>query len=114
MRLPVKPAGPAGRTIVQSGRAGGMVVPSSRDRYPEGRGDDRLMTAGMPSFRHFALIALGLAPLVGAGCRASAKHERNRILQLGVIEPHLPKELDKVALPPRIVEPPDEIEVVVR
>ena len=38
--------------------------------------------------------------LVGSGCSAMArKHEANRIPQYGVIDPHQPRELQKVAVP---------------
>ncbi len=55
--------------------------------------------------------ALVLAP----GCRSTpSKHEINRIPQLGTVDPSQPRELAQVTIPPRIVQPPDELEVVVR
>lgn len=75
------------------------------------------MTAGMLTAvgRAGAVATLGLAVLAPiAGCRSLARHEQNRIPQLGEIDPHQPKELEKTSLPPRVVEPPDELELNVR
>lgn len=58
-------------------------------------------------------IALGLAVSL-SGCRAQARREESRIPQYGVIDTQQPRELDKVSLPPRVVEPPDELELTVR
>jgi polysaccharide export outer membrane protein len=44
----------------------------------------------------------------------SSRHAARQIPQLGVIDPHQPKELEMVSMPPYIVEPPDELEIVVR
>jgi polysaccharide export outer membrane protein len=59
------------------------------------------------------LVAGLLAPL--PGCRGmGAHHAANHIPQLGVIDPHQPRELQMVSMPPYVVEPPDELEVSVR
>ena len=39
---------------------------------------------------------------------------RSKIPQYGVIDPHQPRELQMVSLPPYVVEPPDELEISVR
>lgn len=49
-----------------------------------------------------------------SGCRAMERHEAERIPQYGQVDFNQPRELDKVSLPARIVEPPDEIEVTIR
>ena len=57
-----------------------------------------------------ALCALG----GGAGCSAFRGHREKKIPQFGVVDPHQPRELEKVSMPTYVVEPPDEIEISVR
>jgi polysaccharide export outer membrane protein len=56
---------------------------------------------------------LCLAPWL-AGCGMSSRHAARQIPQLGIIDPHQPKELEMVSMPPYVVEPPDELEISVR
>lgn len=65
------------------------------------------------------LAARGLCALVAlapglSGCQIGARHAAKRVPQLGVIDPHQPKELEMVSMPPYVVEPPDELEISVR
>lgn len=53
------------------------------------------------------LLALGLS-LTGCGVLGSHK------AQNGVVDPHQPKELEMVSMPPYVIEPPDELEISVR
>ena len=66
------------------------------------------------STRAGAVAALGALVLLQAGCGALGDHRARKIPQLGVVDPTLPRELKKVSLPPHTIEPPDELEVVVR
>jgi polysaccharide biosynthesis/export protein len=54
------------------------------------------------------LLALGFSP---AGCGILAGHHDG---QQGVVDPHQPKELEMVSMPPYVIEPPDELEISVR
>lgn len=56
---------------------------------------------------------LALAPCL-AGCQLGSRHAAKRVPQLGVIDPHQPKELEMVSMPPYVVEPPDELEITAR
>jgi len=56
---------------------------------------------------------VGLIPFV-VGCSLAGKHSENRIPQYGIVDPHQPKELEMVSMPPYVVEPPDELELTVR
>jgi polysaccharide biosynthesis/export protein len=56
---------------------------------------------------------LGLVPLL-AGCQSGANHTAKHVPQLGIIDPHQPKELEMVSMPVYIVEPPDELEISIR
>src|SRR4051794_27954202 len=56
---------------------------------------------------------LGLVPCL-AGCQVASRHSEKRIPQLGIIDPHQPKELEMVSMPPYVVEPPDELEITAR
>jgi polysaccharide export outer membrane protein len=73
------------------------------------------MYARMPAARGRALgIALaGLAACL-SGCQVFSQHAEDRVVQLGWIDPHQPRELQMVSHPPYVVEPPDEIEISVR
>src|SRR4051812_31053094 len=63
--------------------------------------------------RRISLLA-GLLPLL-AGCTGlGGAHAARKIPQYGIIDPHQPKELEMVSLPPYVVEPPDELEVSIR
>jgi polysaccharide export outer membrane protein len=53
------------------------------------------------------LLALGLS-LTGCGV-LGGHHAQN-----GVVDPHQPKELEMISMPPYIIEPPDELEISVR
>ncbi len=71
------------------------------------------MTARMLSAR--ACRRLGTLALIGivstmAGCGMVGKHKQ----QPGVIDPHQPKELEMVSMPPYMIEPPDELEISVK
>jgi polysaccharide export outer membrane protein len=56
------------------------------------------------------MLALALA-LGLTGCQALSRHEAKKIPQLGIIDPHQPRELEMVSLPPRVIEPPDVLEI---
>src|SRR5579871_1085621 len=58
------------------------------------------------------LVALSLLALLWAtgGCGMMGKHQP----QLGVVDPHQPKELEMVSMPPYVIEPPDELEISIR
>ena len=58
---------------------------------------------------HLLCLFLG-----GTGCSALNGHRERKILQLGVIDVHQPRELEMVSLPTYVVEPPDELEISVR
>src|SRR5690349_5762883 len=103
-------------------RSGPVLVPSSTTRaecqastlHP--RRGHRPMTARM----HWASARWGLCsfaaflPLV-AGCQGIGdRHREKKIPQYGIIDPHQPRELEMVSMPPHVVEPPDELEVSVR
>lgn len=73
------------------------------------------MPAGKRSSRTPVLLGTGLGIACAlTGCRAMDRHEARNIPQYGQVDYNQPRELDKVSLPSRIVEPPDEIEVLVR
>ena len=58
---------------------------------------------------------LGLALSCVAGCHGLAKkHEAKSIPQFGEIDASQPAELRKIALQPYAIEPPDELEIVVK
>ena len=61
-------------------------------------------------------VALALAAMgAGPGCSGLRQSsEAKHIPQFGVIDPHQPRELKMVSMPPYVVEPPDELELVVR
>jgi polysaccharide export outer membrane protein len=63
-----------------------------------------------PGRRRFA--AVSILALAGSmtGCGMTGKHQP----QLGVIDPHQPRELEMVSMPPYVLEPPDEVEISVR
>jgi len=53
------------------------------------------------------LLAMGLTL---TGCGILGSHDR----QPGIVDPHQPKELEMVSMPPYVIEPPDELEISVR
>ena len=55
--------------------------------------------------------SLILAPI---GCSIQRKHEIRKIPQYGVVNPDLPRELQKATLPTYVIEPPDDLELEVR
>ena len=70
----------------------------------------------LPSLRRRQVTLLvGLALSCGSGCHGFAKkHESKSIPQYGEIDASQPGELRKIALQPYAIEPPDELEIVVR
>jgi polysaccharide biosynthesis/export protein len=58
------------------------------------------------------LVALSLLALISttSGCGMVGKHQP----QLGVVDPHQPRELEMVSMPPYVIEPPDELEISIR
>ena len=67
-----------------------------------------------PRRRHVSLL-LGLALSCVAGCHGlGKKHEAKSIPQYGEIDASQPGELRKIALQPYAIEPPDELEIMVR
>jgi polysaccharide biosynthesis/export protein len=68
----------------------------------------------MPRRRRISLL-VGLALTCVAGCQGLArKHEAKRIPQFGEIDPGQPAELRKITLQPYRIEPPDELDIMVR
>jgi polysaccharide biosynthesis/export protein len=60
----------------------------------------------------YSLVAL---PPLLAGCQGiGSRYHESKIPQYGIIDPHQPRELEMVSLPPYVVEPPDELEISVR
>jgi polysaccharide biosynthesis/export protein len=55
----------------------------------------------------FALLACVAS---ATGCGMVGKHKP----QPGIVDPHQPKELEMVSMPPYVIEPPDELEISVR
>ncbi len=70
----------------------------------------------LPSLRRRQVTFLvGLALSCGSGCHGFAKkHEAKSIPQYGEIDASQPGELRKIALQPYAIEPPDELEIMVR
>ena len=66
-----------------------------------------LTARGRRTLSTWSLIAFSWSM---AGCGLVGKHKP----QLGVVDPHQPKELEMVSMPPYVIEPPDELEVSVR
>lgn len=59
------------------------------------------------------LLVACLPPLTGCSSVLD-RHAERKIPQYGVFDPHQPRELEMVSLPPYVVEPPDELEISVR
>jgi polysaccharide export outer membrane protein len=57
----------------------------------------------------FCLLTTAFAS-ASAGCGMMGKHQP----QMGIVDPHQPKELEMVSMPPYVIEPPDELEISVR
>jgi polysaccharide export outer membrane protein len=58
-----------------------------------------------------------LVPLLPAlgGCHGFFdRYHESKIPQYGIIDPHQPRELQMVSLPPHVVEPPDELDITVK
>lgn len=73
-----------------------------------GRGGARLL------FMLFGLVS-GLSVLgIVSGCSLQQRKEERQIPQYGVVDLGQPRELNQVLLPPYVIEPPDELEVIVR
>src|SRR5262245_25015171 len=65
--------------------------------------------------RRWVLGSLAALLHLLTGCHGLLdKHHERKIPQYGVIDPHQPRELEMVSLPPYTIEPPDELEVTVR
>jgi polysaccharide export outer membrane protein len=63
------------------------------------------------------LVVYGFASFLPAllGCHGVFdRYHESKIPQYGIIDPHQPRELQMVALPPYVVEPPDELELTVK
>ncbi|QDV33764.1 polysaccharide biosynthesis/export family protein [Tautonia plasticadhaerens] len=71
------------------------------------RGGDPLRTARLGAAIGLALLALD------SGCALQRRKEERRIPQYGVVDLAQPRELNKVTTPPYVIEPPDELEVIV-
>ena len=48
------------------------------------------------------------------GCQLAGNHSAKHVPQLGIVDPHQPKELEMVSMPPYVVEPPDELELAIK
>lgn len=73
------------------------------------------MTSRMISAPSVPLIAAFAALLAGvSGCTAIGNHQDKKVKQYGVVNACIPRELEMTTMPPYIVEPPDELDVVVR
>ena len=60
-------------------------------------------------------FAILLVVTASSGCSSMGrKHEADKIPQLGVVDPHQPRELHKSPFPPYVIEPPDELEIAIR
>jgi polysaccharide biosynthesis/export protein len=68
----------------------------------------RMLSA--PGRQRLCVLCLLASALTMGGCGMMGKHQP----QLGVVDPHQPKELEMVSMPPYVIEPPDELEVSVR
>lgn len=69
----------------------------------------------MSSRRDTVLIwLLALLALPFAGCSALDRHRERKIPQYGEVDCDLPRELQKVSMPPHVVEPPDSLQITVK
>lgn len=59
------------------------------------------------------LLVAGLL-LQTSGCAGLKGHRDRKVPQYGVVDPSLPRELQKVSMPRHVVEPPDELEISVK
>ena len=60
--------------------------------------------------RHLGVWAMLTLVSALTGCGMLGKHKP----QPGIVDPHQPRELEMVSMPPYVIEPPDELEVSVR
>jgi len=66
-----------------------------------------------PSWRSIAMAAVLLISVTG--CHGlGKKHEAKSVPQYGIIDPHQPGELRKISETPYVIEPPDELEILVQ
>lgn len=65
-----------------------------------------------PSLRLPALLSVLTA--VSGGCSALDRHAEKKVPQYGVVNACIPRELQMTTMPAYVVEPPDELDVVVR
>ena len=58
------------------------------------------------------VVAASMLALLASstGCGLVGKHKP----QPGIVDPHQPRELEMVSMPPYVIEPPDELEITVR
>ncbi len=61
--------------------------------------------------RTLTLLGAGLLMFSPPGCTMGQKHAERKIPQYGVVDPTLPRELQKVSLPRHVIEPPDQVEI---
>src|SRR4051794_39677913 len=80
----------------------------------DAQGGDRPMTATTRRNRARYLALAAALAILPSGCLQFDRHHEKKIPQYGVIDPHLPRELEMVSLPPYVVEPPDELEISAR
>jgi polysaccharide export outer membrane protein len=59
------------------------------------------------------LLVAGLL-LPCTSCAGLRGHRDRKVPQYGVVEPNLPRELQKVSMPRHVVEPPDELEISIK
>ena len=74
------------------------------------------MTAGMlmAPCRRTLLALAAISLMFGPGCAGlGRKHEARKVPERGEIDPEQARELDKVTMPRYVVEPPDELEILV-
>lgn len=67
-----------------------------------------------PCTNRRTFLALCLPALVSGCAGMRRNHEARRIPHPGVIDPEQARELEKMTMPPYVVEPPDELEVSIK
>lgn len=75
-----------------------------------GRGRDGFR----PALLGVVIVLFCIALASVSGCAHQQRKEEQQIPQYGVVDLTQPRELDKILLPPYIIEPPDELEVLVK
>lgn len=74
----------------------------------------RTLVNGLRSIVVVPIALVGLLALGPVGCGQLDKHRNQKIPQYGYVDPHQPRELQKVSMPLHVVEPPDELQISVR